>query len=169
MEKRIKILNYLTVFVIVVFAIMQGEWLYTRYKYTVQTCADTLYNRTIESINEYNDMRQNAANDKIAVEYTTRQFIRDGSVIYLFDIYTADKSRYSSIDSLTADFFSRIYETKHPDWLSREAYVVVQAKKESEVFDAVERTCLDRRFPFSVDGLDTIMRANNIGFWIRNL
>ena len=164
MEKRIKILNYLTVFVIVVFAIMQGEWLYTRYKYTVQTCADTLYNRTIESINEYNDMRQNAANDKIAVEYTTRQFIRDGSVIYLFDIYTADKSRCSSIDSLTADFFSSIYETKHPDWLSREAYVVVQAKKESEVFDAVERTCLDRRFPFSVEGLDTIMRDNNIGF-----
>ena len=40
MEKRIKILNYLTVIVIVLFAIVQGKWLYSRYKYTVQTCAD---------------------------------------------------------------------------------------------------------------------------------
>ena len=164
MEKRIKILNYLTVIVIVLFTIVQGKWLYSRYKYTVQTCADTLYSRVFESVDEYNKVRQSAVNNEIAVEYTTRRFVRGGTEMFLFDIYTADMRRCSAIDSLSADLFSRIYEMQHPDWLDREVQVIVvkQERKESEVFDAIERSCLNRRFPFSVGKLDTIMQSNNI-------
>ena len=82
MEKRIKILNYLTVIVIVLFTIVQGKWLYSRYKYTVQTYADTLYNRVFESVDEYNKMRQNAVSNEIAVEYTTRRFVRGGTEMF---------------------------------------------------------------------------------------
>ena len=76
MEKRIKILNYLTVIVIVMFTIVQGKWLYSRYKYTVQTCADTLYSRVFESVDEYNKVRQSAVKKQIAVEYTNRRVVR---------------------------------------------------------------------------------------------
>lgn len=105
MEKRIKILNYLTVIVIVLFAIVQGKWLYSRYKYTVQTCADTLYSRVFESVDEYNKVRQSAVNNEIAVEYTTRRFVRGDTEMFLFDIYTTDMRRCSAIDSLSADLF----------------------------------------------------------------
>jgi two-component system phosphate regulon sensor histidine kinase PhoR len=164
MERRIKILNYLTVIVIVLFTIVQGKWLYSRYKYTVQTCADTLYSRVFESIDEYNKVRQSAVNNEIAVEYTTRRFIRGGTEMFLFDIYTADMRHCSAIDSLSADLFSRIYEMQHPDWLDREVQVIVvkQERKESEVLDAIERSCLNRRSPFSVEKLDTRMRSNHI-------
>ena len=43
MEQRFKILNALTVIVIILFIVVQGDWLYSRYKYMVQTCTDTLY------------------------------------------------------------------------------------------------------------------------------
>lgn len=164
MEKRIKILNYLTVIVIVLFTIVQGKWLYSRYKYTVQTCADTLYTRAIESVNEYDKVRRSAVNNEIAVEYTTRRFIRGGTEFFLFDIYTADMRHCPASDSLSADLFSRIYETQHPDWLEREVQVIVvkQERKESEVLDAIERSCLDRRFPFSAEKLGTIMQSNHI-------
>lgn len=150
--KRIKILNYLTVIVIVLFAIVQGKWLYSRYKYTVQTCADTLYSRVFESVDEYNKVRQSAVNNEIAVEYTTRRFVRGDAEMFLFDIYTADMRRCPAIDSLSADLFSRIYETQHPDWLDREVQVIVvkQDRKESEVLEAIERSCLNRRFPFQL-------------------
>ena len=151
MEKRIKILNYLTVIVIVLFAIVQGKWLYSRYKYTVQTCADTLYSRVFESVDEYNRVRQSAVNNEIAVEYTTRRFVRGDTEMFLFDIYTADMRRCPAIDSLSADLFSRIY-----------VIVVKQDRKESEVLDAIERSCLNRRFPFSAEKLNTIMQSNNI-------
>lgn len=82
MEKRIKILNYLTVIVIVLFAIVQGKWLYSRYKYTVQTCADTLYSRVFESVDEYNKVRQSAVNNEIAVEYTTRRFVKGDTEMF---------------------------------------------------------------------------------------
>lgn len=164
MEKRIKILNYLTVIVIVLFAIVQGKWLYSRYKYTVQTCADTLYSRVFESVDEYNKVRQSVVNNEMAVEYTTRRFVRGDAEMFLFDIYTADMRRCPAIDSLSADLFSRIYETQHPDWLDREVQVIVvkQDRKESEVLDAIERSCLNRRFPFSAERLDTVMRSNDI-------
>lgn len=164
MEKRIRILHVLTVIVIVLFIVVQGEWLYSRYKYIVQTSIDTLYGHVIESINEYNELRQDAVNKEVAVEYTTRHLSKDGTELLLCDIYTADMHCCPSIDSLSVDFFSRIYETQHPNWLSREMFVIKLKKKESEVLNAIEYACLDRRFPFSVEGLDTIMRANNIEF-----
>lgn len=87
------------------FAIVQGKWLYSRYKYTVQTCADTLYSRVFESVDEYNKVRQSAVNNEIAVEYTTRRFVRGDTEMFLFDIYTTDMRRCSAIDSLSADLF----------------------------------------------------------------
>lgn len=164
MKKRIKILHILTVIVIVLSIVVQGEWLYSRYMYIVQTSTDTLYSHVIESIIEYNELRQDAADKEVAVEYTTKHLVKDGSELLLCDIYTADMHRCPSIDSLTVDFFSRIYETQHPDWLSREVFVIKLDKKESEVLNAIEYSCLDRRLPFSEEGLVTIMRANNIEF-----
>lgn len=164
MEQRFKILNALTVIVIILFIVVQGDWLYSRYKYMVQTCTDTLYSRVIESIHEYNALRRNAVNNDVAVEYTIKRIDNKGSDLLLCDIYTADKHRCPSIDSLTAEFFSSIYETQHPDWLSNEVFIVKQARTESDVLDAIEYSCLDRRSPFSVEGLDTIMRANGIEF-----
>lgn len=164
MEKRIQILNCLTVIVILLFAVVQGDWLYSRYEYTVQTCADSLYKRVAASVDQYDTMRQSAVNHDTAVEYTTRRFTRDGVEMFLFDIYTADLRHSLAADSVSADLFSRIYEKQHPEWLNREVMVVVvdRERKESEVLDAIERSCLDRRIPFSAGQLDSIMRSNRI-------
>lgn len=164
MEKRIQILNCLTVIVILLFAVVQGDWLYSRYEYTVQTCADSLYKRVAASVDQYDTMRQSAVNHDTAVEYTTRRFTRDGVEMFLFDIYTADLRHSLAADSVSADLLSRIYEKQHPEWLNREVMVVVvdRERKESEVLDAIERSCLDRRIPFSTGQLDSIMRSNRI-------
>lgn len=108
MEQRFKILNALTVIVIILFIVVQGDWLYSRYKYMVQTCTDTLYSRVIESIHEYNALRRNAVNNDVAVEYTIKRIDNKGSDLLLCDIYTADKHRCPSINSLTAEF-SQVY------------------------------------------------------------
>lgn len=63
MERRIKILNGFTAIVIVLFATMQCNWLYSRYRYTLHEYQDTLYNRVLNVIETGNELRRASVNE----------------------------------------------------------------------------------------------------------
>ena len=109
MERRIKILN-----VIVLFATMQCNWLYSRYRYTLHEYQDTLYNRVLNVIETGNELRRASVNDSIFVVPNMKLSVSNATHRFEFEIYTINTRLYDIKDSLTFANLARIYESEHP-------------------------------------------------------
>ena len=114
MERRIKILNGFTAIVIVLFATMQCNWLYSRYRYTLHEYQDTLYNRVLNVIETGNELRRASVNDSILVVPNMKLSVNNATHRFEFEIYTINTRLYDIKDSLTFANLARIYESEHP-------------------------------------------------------
>lgn len=167
MEKRIKILYGFTAIVIVLFATMQCNWLYSRYRYTLHEYQDTLYNRVLNVIEEGNKLRRASVNDSILVLSNMKLSVSNTTHCFEFDIYTVNTRFYAFKDSLTFANLARIYESEHPGGIEKHAFVIDNTATESDVFDALERFRLDEYVPMEVEPLDSLLRHN--GLEVRNI
>lgn len=167
MERRIKILNSFTAIVIVLFAIMQCNWLYSRYKYTLREYQDTLYNRVLNVIETGNELRRASVNDSILVLPNMKLSVSNATHRFEFDIYTIDTRLYTTEDSLTFATLARIYESEHPSGIEKHAFVIDNTATESDVFEALERFRLDEYVPMEVEPFDSLLRHN--GMEVRNI
>ena len=167
MEKRIKILYGFTAIVIVLFATMQCNWLYSRYRYTLHEYQDTLYNRVLNVIEEGNKLRRASVNDSILVLSNMKLSVSNTTHCFEFDIYTVNTRFYAFKDSLTFANLARIYESEHPGGIEKHTFVIDNTATESDVFDALERFRLDEYVPMEVEPLDSLLRHN--GLEVRNI
>lgn len=167
MEKRIKILYGFTAIVIVLFATMQCNWLYSRYRYTLHEYQDTLYNRVLNVIEEGNKLRRASVNDSILVLSNMKLSVSNTTHCFEFDIYTVNTRFNAFKDSLTFANLARIYESEHPGGIEKHAFVIDNTATESDVFDALERFRLDEYVPMEVEPLDSLLRHN--GLEVRNI
>lgn len=167
MEKRIKILYGFTAIVIVLFATMQCNWLYSRYRYTLHEYQDTLYNRVLNVIEEGNKLRRASVNDSILVLSNMKLSVSNTTHCFEFDIYTVNTRFNAFKDSLTFANLARIYESEHPGGIEKHVFVIDNTATESDVFDALERFRLDEYVPMEVEPLDSLLRHN--GLEVRNI
>lgn len=167
MEKRIKILYGFTAIVIVLFATMQCNWLYSRYRYTLHEYQDTLYNRVLNVIEEGNKLRRSSVNDSILVLSNMKLSVSNTTHCFEFDIYTINTQLYAIEDSLTLETLARIYESEHPVGIEKHNFVIDNSATESDVFDALERFRLDECVPMEVEPFNTLLL--NKGMEVRNI
>ena len=166
MERRIKILNGFTAIVIVLFATMQCNWLYSRYRYTLHEYQDTLYNRVLNVIETGNELRRASVNDSILVVPNMKLSVSNATHRFEFEIYTINTRLYDIKDSLTFANLARIYESEHPAGIEKHTFVIDNSATESDVFDALERFRLDECVPIEIEPFDSLLRRN--GMEIRN-
>lgn len=167
MERRIKILNGFTVIVIVLFATMQCNWLYSRYRYTLHEYQDTLYNRVLNVIETGNELRRASVNDSILVVPNMKLSVSNATHRFEFEIYTINTRLYDIKDSLTFANLARIYESEHPAGIEKHTFVIDNSATESDVFDALERFRLDECVPIEIEPFDSLLQRN--GMEIRNI
>ncbi len=174
MEKRIKILHWLTIVAIVAFCMMQCYWLYNRYIYTLENCKDELYNRVLDVMKEEHSIRKSVKRPDISILTSTKisaSSLSDSAGIQstVFDIYVVDLNKIDISKFINADIKEviKLYETTKPDGITHHNFEITDKPTDINEYDALERFTVDVRNPFKLSSLDSLL--NKRGITVDNL
>ena len=169
MEKRIKILHWLTIVAIVAFCMMQCYWLYNRYIYTLQSYEDELYSRVLDVMQEEHNIRKAMKRPDISILTSTKisaSSLSDSAGIQstIFDIYVVDLKKIDISNVINADIkeIIRLYETSKPDGITHHNFEITDKPTDPNEYDALERFTVDVRNPFKQSSLDSLLRKRGL-------
>ena len=108
MEKRIKILHWLTIVAIIAFCLMQCYWLYNRYVYTLENHEEALYKSVLNVMQEERNIRKSIKRPDISILTSTKisastQAETSGIQSTVFDIYVVDANKVDLSEVSNAD------------------------------------------------------------------
>lgn len=169
MEKRIKILHWLTIVAIVAFCMMQCYWLYNRYIYALQSYEDELYSRVLDVMQEEHNIRKAMKRPDINILTSTKisaSSLSDSAGIQstIFDIYVVDLKKIDISNVINADIkeIIRLYETSKPDGITHHNFEITDKPTDPNEYDALERFTVDVRNPFKQSSLDSLLRKRGL-------
>lgn len=102
MERRIKILNLLTIAAIAAFCAAQGLWLRSRYMYTLHGHEQKLYGEILQVMDEDFQARRSSPDQRIGIATVTSIIggnNENEAPNYIFEIYIADTELYPKKDT----------------------------------------------------------------------
>lgn len=167
MEKRIKILHVFTIIAIIIFCMAQCWWLYTRYDYTLNNYKEELYHRVLEVMQEELEMRRGSQNRNDIGIVTNSQIQANNSrqhnsLTWVFDVYVTKGDEYTIRDSSDSKRIISLYEENKPAGIKKYRFSVEEREKERDAYKALERFCIDEKYPFSTDELVSLLNKNDI-------
>ena len=169
MEKRIKILHWLTIVAIIAFCMMQCYWLYNRYIYTLESYEDELYNSVLDVMQEEHNIRKAMKRPDISILTSTKisaSSLSDSAGIQstIFDIYVVDLKKIDISNVINADIkeIIRLYETSNPDGITHHNFEITDKPTDPNEYDALERFTVDVRNPFKHSSLDSLLRKRGL-------
>lgn len=169
MEKRIKILHWLTIVAIIAFCMMQCYWLYNRYIYTLESYEDDLYNSVLDVMQEEHNIRKAMKRPDISILTSTKisaSSLTDSAGIQstIFDIYVVDLKKIDISNVINADIkeIIRLYETSNPDGITHHNFEITDKPTDPNEYDALERFTVDVRNPFKQSSLDSLLRKRGL-------
>ena len=181
MEKRIKTLYIITIFAILSFLGMQGYWVYGRYEFALMEHERSLMDRITECVNEYREIRNHQTYDKQDSLHTPHE---EDIVIPRFSlmqqygdtvkttrtatVMTYHKSAYDLLGiepgtPLTDEMKNRALELAQLETPSDSvAYDASGANDENEAWMAAQNIHIERRGPFTSEGIDSVLTKAGI-------
>lgn len=169
MEKRIKILHWLTIVAIVAFCMMQCYWLYNRYIYTLQSYEDELYSSVLDVMKEEHNIRKAMKRPDISILTSTKisaSSLSDSAGIQstVFDIYVVDLKKIDIPNVINADIkeIIRLYESSKPDGITHHNFEITDKPTDPNEYDALERFTVDVRNPFNQSSIDSLLRKRGL-------
>lgn len=180
MEKRIKTLYIITIIAIIAFLCLQSYWLYGRYEFSLMEYERSLSGRVMKCVEEYAAYR-----DESPVDYRVLKTSRNDSIIQLpsFEIDhnitfgdSVSISRKSTIKTyiLSAQELlglepgaplteeqkykaAELAQLHMTDPVYSETFDASGAKDETEAWVATNNVSLERKTPFTVEGMDSVL------------
>lgn len=169
MEKRIKILHWLTIVAIVAFCTMQCYWLYNRYVYALESHEEELYKTVLDVMQEEHEARKSVQRPDLDILTRTRLSASSQSVpldtrSMAFDIYVVDLKRSGLGDITHTDIkeIIKLYEESRQEGISHHKFEITEKPKDPNEYDALERFIVDVRNPFSLSSLDSLLTGRNL-------
>lgn len=169
MEKRIKILHWLTISAIVAFCLMQCYWLYSRYTYTLESHEEELYRTVLDVMQEEREIRKSVKRPDINILTSTRisassQPGSSGILSTVFDIYVIDLNKIdvSQMNATDIKDIINLYETQKPDGIVHHNFEINDKPSDPNEYDALERFTVDVRKPFRLQTLDSLLRDRGL-------
>lgn len=169
MEKRIKILHWLTIIAIISFCWMQCYWLYNRYEYTLETHEEVLYKSVLDVMQEEHNIRKTMKRPDISILTSTKisaSSLSDSAGIQstVFDIYVVDINKIDLSEVSNADIkeIIRLYETSKPDGITHYNFKITDKPTDPNEYDALERFTVDVRNPFRLSSLDSLLSKQGL-------
>lgn len=171
MEKRIKILNWLTIVAIVAFCLMQCYWLYNRYVFTLDSYEEELYKTVLDVMQEEREIRKSVKRPDINI-HTNTKF--SGSAIAgiqstIFDIYVVGlkKIDFTEVDEDNIKEIIKCHETSFPESITHHNFEITDKHTDPNEYDALERFTIDIRSPFDLSILDSLLNSRDL--MVRNI
>lgn len=183
MEKRIKALYIITIIAILAFLGMQVYWLYGRYEFSLMEYERIISERIVECVDEYNEIRNRSADHRSDSLHKTADdniTLPSFSLSQQYDEDTVRTSRtvkihtyhYSAYDllgidrgiTLTDELKNKAMDLAQKQMLSPADSVVYDAsgaKDENEAWGAARNVQVERRCPFRIEGIDSVL--NKVG------
>jgi len=177
MERRIKFIYGLTICAIVTFSIVQGYWLYSRYRLSLEEYESELYSTIITCAEEDIAIRKTLPHpptfygNRFRKTYNVKG--NDAVETWRYEIFALDTLNYISkgTDAHTylLDYIASLHDslpTKLPKAL--EYYVFTCDSKNNEdmgtnqLVEALNRFTVDHQHPFQKERLDSILRSKGI-------
>lgn len=174
MEKRIKILHWLTIAAIVAFCTMQSYWLYNRYVFTMENHKEELYNTVLDVMQEEQEIRKSVKRADISILTGTKISFssrpeKSGMLSTIFDIYVVDleKSQLHDISDTDVKDIIRLYEESKPEGITHHNFEITDKPTVPNEYDALERFTTDIHNPFKLSSLDSLL--NKRGLMVKNI
>ncbi|MDE6339191.1 MAG: HAMP domain-containing histidine kinase [Muribaculaceae bacterium] len=188
MEKRIKILYIITIMAILAFLGMQMYWMHGRYEFSLKEYERNLSEQIIESVDNYNEIRvktpESSLQDTLHIDENETISLPSFSLKQDFGDTVAKTSRKVSIYTYTYNAYDLLgIERGEPlsdeqkakaiamaQTLSSESNNIVDAdifdasgaKDENEAWIASKNYQIERKIPFTSEGLDSVLRKEGI-------
>ena len=169
MEKRIKILHWLTIVAIIAFCLMQCYWLYNRYVYTLENREEELYKSVLNVMQEERNIRKSIKRPDISILTSTKisastQAETSGIQSTVFDIYVVDANKVDLSEVSNADIkeIIRLYETSNSDGITHYNFAITDKPTDPNEYDALERFTIDVRNPFQLSSLDSLLNKRGL-------
>ena len=169
MEKRIKILHWLTIASIITFCMMQCYWLYNRYVYTLENHEEELYKSVLNVMQEERNIRKSIKRPDISILTSTKisastQAETSGIQSTVFDIYVVDANKVDLSEVSNADIkeIIRLYETSNSDGITHYNFAITDKPTDPNEYDALERFTIDVRNPFQLSSLDSLLNKRGL-------
>ena len=169
MEKRIKILHWLTIVAIIAFCLMQCYWLYNRYVYTLENHEEALYKSVLNVMQEERNIRKSIKRPDISILTSTKisastQAETSGIQSTVFDIYVVDANKVDLSEVSNADIkeIIRLYETSNSDGITHYNFAITDKPTDPNEYDALERFTIDVRNPFQFSSLDSLLNKRGL-------
>lgn len=177
MENKIKTLYMLSIAAIIAFLAMQAYWLYTRYEYTLKDYENRAEKIVANALVEYDQVRSkkssiqsdslkvmssyNMTHDKDTLGKAIRKVTVSTKVIRGSDLLRIKEKRkltpeeMAKLEKIVLDSLERI-EAK------RISMDVTSAPSDGAAWSAMQHFELEVQSPFTVEGIDSILRKENI-------
>lgn len=169
MEKRIKILYWLTIVAIIAFCLMQCYWLYNRYVYTLENHEEELYKSVLNVMQEERNIRKSIKRPNISILMSTKiaastQSESAGIQSTVFDIYVVDANKIDLSEVSNADIkeIIRLYETSNSDGITHYNFAITDKPTDPNEYNGLERFTIDVRNPFQLSSLDSLLNKRGL-------
>jgi two-component system phosphate regulon sensor histidine kinase PhoR len=166
MEKRIKMIRWLTIFALIALVIIQGYWLTNQYIYILQLHEDELFQKTVELCQKDKVLRKELQDRNF---YSTSQWEMKvtqspasfGSevdwelYVYVFDkneVKFGEASSLQEIDSLAVA----------GKGIVKYRFDVSTSRAEFDIFDALERFQVNKLSPFNTSRFDSLLQEQSV-------
>ncbi len=167
MEKRIKIIYWLTTIALVALVAIQGYWLFNQYIYTLQKYEEELFQETIEVSQIDRVLRKKLHDDRFktltqwkmeAVQKNTSIFSPE--LEWIIDTYIIGKNEILDYDSIS---FQQLDSLSDIDkGVKKYRFDVKPPNREYDVYDALERFHIDELCPFTTERFDSLLQKKGL-------
>lgn len=182
MEKRVKILYIITIIAILSFLGMQGYWLYGRYEFALQDYERKLAERIVRCVDVYNEIRDKSSgrNQDSTLRDDSRIELPSISITHKYGdtvkttrtarIFTYRASAYDLLGirpgtPLTEEMKKRAIDLAQQNMkepADSGVYDASGAKDENEAWTASNNVQIERKCPFTVNGMDSVLKKAGI-------
>lgn len=169
MEKRIKIIHWLTAVALAALVVTQGYWLINRYTYSLQQYEEELYWKTMDAGTEDKQLRKELQ-DKNLYTFTNtgirvrqnEETISESKMEWIFNAYIIDKNRIIAmgLDSLSMEQMDSLYHLG--EGVKKYRFEIKDSDRENDVYDALERFYISELCPFTTERFDSLLRKQDI-------
>ena len=177
MERRIKFIHGLTICAIVAYSIVQGYWLYSRYRLSLEEYKSELYSTIIACAEEEMAIRNTLPHPPRFYGNRLKKILEirgdDAVETWRYEVFALDTLHYipkgTDAQTYLLDYIASLHDslpTKLPKGLEYFVFTCDSKGHEdmgtSQLVEALNRFTVDHQHPFQKERLDSILRSRSI-------
>ena len=177
MERRIKFIYGLTICAIVAYSIVQGYWLYSRYRLSLEEYKSELYSTIIACAEEEMAIRNMLPHPPRFYGNRLKKILEirgnDAVETWRYEVFALDTLHYipkgTDAQTYLLDYIAGLHDslpTELPEGLEYFVFTCDSKDREdmgtSQLVEALNRFTVDHQHPFQKERLDSILRSRGI-------